>query len=130
MKKNNVLSIIWSLSFLFIALGATFSYFSTRVSGDEGSVYAKSSVIGINISVIPKFESKELIPMNDKDLDKAYANECVDIYNFGACQAYNIHIDNLGDELDYIGTIKFSVNEITNLNYKILTEIPMSKIQE
>lgn len=120
MKKVNFLQLIWSLALVFLALGATFSFFTSNVRSSEGAVRTASAVVGIDLFVNPKFVGKELIPMYDTDLDKAYSQECIDDNNYGACQAYDIHIVNRGERLEYAGSVTFSINEITNLNYKIL----------
>ena len=122
MKKSNILSIIWSLAFIFIAIGATFSYFSTMNASSTGAVAAGSGHVGIGLFVTPLFDSKPLIPMNDDDIWKAYDNECIDDNEYGACQAYNVDVVNNGGESDYTGTINFEIGNITNLNYMVLDE--------
>ena len=122
MKKKNILNIIWTFSLIITSLGTTFSYFTANRSSNSGVVSAMSTMVGINLSVSPIYNSKPLIPMNDEDLGKAYENQCVDLYNYGACQAYNIEIENIGEQMVYQGTIKFDINHIVNLNYKILDE--------
>ena len=122
MKKSNVFSIIWSLAFVFMVIGATFSYFSSQNSSASGAVAAGSSHVGIDLLVTPLFTSKPLIPMDDTDIWKAYDNDCVDINDYGACQAYNVDVVNNGGDSDYSGTINFSIGDITNLNYMVLDE--------
>lgn len=122
MKKSNVFSIVWSLAFVFMVIGATFSYFNTQNSSTTGAVAAGSGHVGINLLVTPLFEAKPLIPMDDGDIWKAYDNECIDDNDYGACQAYSVDVVNNGGDSDYSGVINFSIGDITNLNYMVLDE--------
>ena len=122
MKGNKFLSVISVLSLIFILIGTTFSFFSVVNGSREGVVAATSSKAGVSATVSLLYDGHSLVPMNDEDIWKAYQNECVDLDNQGACQAYTIDIENLGDEFDYQGTINFNIGNITNLNYIVLDE--------
>ena len=135
MKENKFMVVISVLSLIFVVLGATFSFFSVNRNSDEGAVTAKAATVGINLSVTPLYNEKKLIPMNDSDIWKAYGNNCVDIYEYGACQAYLIDIENVGQELEYHGFINFTINGIKNLNYMLLDEnnevyVPQQRISD
>lgn len=122
MKGNKFLSIISVLSLIFILIGTTFSFFSVVNGSTDGAVTSKSATVGVNVTVSLLYEGRSLIPMNDEDIWKAYENECVDNADYGACKAYTIDIENIGDEFDYQGTVKFDIGKISNLNYIVLDE--------
>ena len=60
--------------------------------------------------------------MNDADYMKAYNNKCVDIYGYGACQLYDITLENIDTTITYVGKIKFELDQIEHLNYMLLDE--------
>ena len=122
MKSSKFLPILYILTFLFVLIGSTFAYFTTGVQSNTGAIAANSARVGIKLLVEPLYVEKALIPMNDDDVMKAYAQRCIDDNDYGACQAYTITVENIGEELEYNGTINFSMNHITNLNYLILDE--------
>ena len=122
MKKNKFLTVVYVLTFFFALTGTTFAYFIREARSSEGAIASKSAVVGVDLSILPLYGTKPLIPMNDTDVMTAYENECIDIYQFGACKAYTITVDNIGEELAYEGTINFTLNDIVNLNYLVLDE--------
>lgn len=122
MQGNKFLPIISILSLIFIFIGTTFSFFTVVNGSSEGAVLSKSARVGVNVTVALLYDGHSLVPMNDSDIWKAYENECVDLDNRGACQAYTIDIENNGDQFDYQGKINFSIGNITNLNYMVLDE--------
>ena len=113
---------IYVLTFLFVVVGTTFSYFTNRNTSGEGAVSAKAAVVGAELLIRALYNEKGLIPLNNTDVDKALENNCVDIHDMGACQAYTITIKNIGEAMTYAGTINFELNHITNLNYLLLDE--------
>ena len=124
MKVNKFLSIISALSLFFIAIGGTFSFFTIYNGSKQGAVSSTATKVGINVLVNGLYTLNSLIPMNDSDILTAFSDEykCVDIHNYGACNAYTIDVENNGDEMDYHGTITFNIGGISNLNYMILDE--------
>ena len=124
MMRNKFLSVISVLTLIFIAIGGTFSFFTTYNGSNNGAVNSKASKIGANVLVSALYNDHKLIPMNDSDIMTAFSDEykCVDINNYGACNAYTIDIENIGEEMDYFGTINFNIDDITNLNYMVLDE--------
>ena len=121
-KKNIMLSIIWSLTCIFLALGATFSYFTSSASSNAMAVSPKAFTFQMNLNITPIYNNELLIPLDDTNILVAYENECIDIYGYGACQAYNIEIENISEDMEYDGTIKFTINNIQNLKYIVLDE--------
>lgn len=121
MKKNRFLITIYVFTFIFAVIGTTFAYFSTSITSDEDASLTASN-LGINLSVLPLYIPTSIIPTNNSDIRIAYENECLDIYEKGACYSYTISIENIGNTEEYIGTINFTLNDITNLNYIVLDE--------
>ena len=123
MKHSKFIAIIWSLTFIFIAVGATFAYFAVNEKSKDGAVAAWSSKININLKILPLYYGKALIPTDDDDILMAYEDYyCVDSFGNGACQAYDIIVENFGIDLEYEGSIKFTLNDIQNFKYMILDE--------
>lgn len=121
-KKRNFLLVIYLLTFVFVTIGTTFSYFTGAVASEKEKVAGGASVVGINLSTEALYTEKALIPTNDDDIMKAYNQECIDDLGNGACQAYTITIENIGTKASYAGTVNFNLDHITNLNYLILDE--------
>ena len=122
MKPNKFMMIISTLTLFVILAGATFAYFAVSVSSGQGDVAGEAAAINISVDVQPLYTGKPLIPTNDSDISTAYANSCVDIHSNGACSAYTITVTNAGQQLEYEGTIKFTLNDITNFKYRLLDE--------
>lgn len=122
MKHSKFLSIVYVSTFFFVLIGSTFAYFTTSSQSNNGVIASGSARVGINLLVEPLYVEKGLIPLDDKDVEKAYAQNCIDDFNFGACQAYTVSIENIGEALDYEGTVNFTLNNIKNLNYLVLDE--------
>ena len=122
MKSNKFLPIISILTLAFVLLGTTFSYFTSSASSETGVASATSARVGINLSaaVLYNYNDKDLIPTNDEDIITAYEHQCIDIHDYGACQAYTITIVNVAGAMEYSGTIKFNLSGVTNLNYLVL----------
>lgn len=120
MKNGKFLVIVYVLTFIFVLIGSTFAYFTQTAKSNEGAIATKSATVGISLDISPLYVEKELIPMEDSDVIKAYKDfHCVDINEFGACQAYTIKVENVGEADDYEGTVSFSLTKIKNLNYLI-----------
>ena len=120
MKVNKFLPIISILTLLIILIGSTFAWFAVNASSEEKAVSVEAADLGIRLEVNPLYVGKPLIPTNDSDIDKAFASECIDIYGNGACSAYTIKVKNSGQEADYVGTINFRLEGITNFKYRVL----------
>lgn len=121
MEKNKMLMISSVLLLIVMLLGATFSYFAAIARGDQ-NIDAVAANFGASVTITGLYGDKLLIPMNDSDVMTGYNNQCIDQYGFGACYAYNIHVENTGDKFSYAGTINFDVNDIENLKYLVLGE--------
>ena len=121
MKKNKILMLISILLLIVILLGTTFSYFAAFINSDK-NIETFAANFGANVVISPLYNNKLLIPMDDKDVMIGYNRHCVDDLGYGACYAYNIHIENTGDKFSYVGSINFDVNDIENLKYLVLDE--------
>ncbi len=120
MKPNKFMLIISILTMLVILIGSTFAYFAISTSSTEGAVATEAAVINIKLDVLPLYTGKPLIPTNDSDIDIAYQNQCVDRYDRGACSAYTIKVRNDGQDTEFVGTINFTLEDITNFKYLVL----------
>lgn len=121
MKKNNLLMFSSILLLIVMLLGATFSYFAAIARGSENIELAGAN-FDFELVITPLYNQKKIIPMDDSDVMTGYANQCVDKNGYGACYAYNIHVENTGNKIDYVGTINFNVTDIENLKYLLLDE--------
>lgn len=110
------------ISFIFMLVGATFSYFTANARSNLDSVAASAGKISIGLSVSTLYTGHKLIPMYDTDLDTAYAQNCVDDLGNGACVAYTLAISNFDIATEVEGTIDFEIEGIENLSYIVLDE--------
>lgn len=118
--KKNIFSLIVSvLTLAFITIGTTLAFFSTIVRSDE-EIEVSSANFKLSAKVTKLYNSNKIIPTNDDDIMKAFDNECIDLYGWGACYAYNIEIKGEGDPQDVFGRLKFTDDELPNLKYLIL----------
>lgn len=120
MKPNRFMLIISILTFLVILAGSTFAYFLVSTSSAEGEVATEAAVINIKLDILPLYTGETLIPTNDADINTAYQNQCIDRYNRGACSAYAIKVRNDGQDTEFVGTINFELEDITNFKYLVL----------
>lgn len=120
MKPNKFMLIISILTMLVILIGSTFAYFAISASSTEGAVATEAAVINIKLDVLPLYTGNGLIPTNDTDINIAYQNQCVDKYGSGACSAYTIKVGNDGQDTEFVGTINFTLEDITNFKYLVL----------
>lgn len=117
---NKYFGIVISILTLIVAMiGATFAYFSATLKGDK-DIETSSFKFALNMSVTPEFGGKGLIPMDDSDLSKAYANKCVDANGNNACTAYRIELSNNGDDLNLTGVMDFTKQDVVNMSYAIM----------
>lgn len=119
-KANIFLFTTSVLSMVILLIGATFSYFSVSSQSKYDAVAVEANKIRLAFSISPKYTGYKLIPTNDTDIMKAYENKCLDIYNNGACLAYELEISNFNNAQDLIGKINFTVENIENLSYMVL----------
>lgn len=121
-KANKFLFVTSVLSMLILLMGTTFSYFTVSNRSKYDAVVVEANKIDLALSISPKYTGYKLIPTNDEDIMLAYESMCLDIYNNGACLAYELEISNFNTSQDIIGKIDFTVNKISNLSYMVLDE--------
>lgn len=121
MKKSKYLMVLSIVLLIIILFGTTFAYFAAIAKGEE-EVNMVAANFGANVVISPVYNEKKIIPMDDSDVMIGYNRHCVDDLGYGACYAYNIHIENTGDKFSYVGTINFDVTDIENLKYLVLDE--------
>lgn len=119
-KTNTFLFVTSVLSMVILLIGTTFSYFSVSNQSKYDAVAVEASKIKLALAVSPKYTGYKLIPTNDTDIMLAYESRCLDIYNNGACLAYDLEISNFNKSQEIIGSIDFTVNHIQNLSYMVL----------
>ena len=106
-KEKNIFSLVISIMTLAVmSLGTSFAFFSSVVRSEE---QAKVGSINFKLSakIEPLYNTKKIIPTNDEDIMKAFNNECIDKYGWGACYAYNIKIVGEGEPQDVYGKFRF-----------------------
>ncbi len=132
-KINRFLLITSILSTLILIIGSTFSYFSISARSEADALAVEAGKIKLGLGVSQRFTPKKLIPTNDDDIMIAYNSKCTDIYNFGACLAFDLEVSNFADAQSIVGSINFTVENIENLSYMVLDEsdgviLPKTKV--
>lgn len=125
--KINIYNLISILTLLVMGIGSSFAYFNAQmaeVKSDEISVSSLKLVV--NLKIIPLYTELKLLPTNDDDIYKAIKNKCFDYVGNGACIAYEVEIENIGQENDGYLTFKYESNEIRNLSYLVLDDINLN----
>ncbi len=120
--KKYLLLTIYIFSFIIMLFGVTFSYFTARDRSNNDALDVKSGHLTLELEVASKYSGKNLIPLADSDIMRAYRNKCVDDYGNGACDAYDIEVTNDSAKQDVVGTIDFNIEHISNLSYLVLDE--------
>ena len=122
-NKINIFLLISSVfSTLILLVGATFSYFSASNMSKVDALAVEAGKIRLGLGVSELYAGHLLIPLNDSDINKAYAQKCVDDLGYGACLAYTLEIFNYSSEQELVGTIDFTITDIENLSYMVLDE--------
>ncbi len=122
-RRNRIFFLTTTIiSFIFMLIGATFSYFTANTSSGLNAITADAAQISVGLSVSSLYTGHKLIPMNDTDLDTAFAQSCVDDLGNGACIAYTLSISNFDLATEVVGTIDFTINGIENLSYIVLDD--------
>lgn len=120
-KKELIYLFISILTLIIMGLGASFAFFtaSTREKNKEDMV-ANAANIKVNLSVKALYNGKEILPTNDEDIDKAYANKCVDSLGNGACIAYTIELANNGSPQEGYLSLNFTSETLENLKFILI----------
>lgn len=119
--KINVYSLISILTLLVMGIGSSLAYFNAHMSNYESDEISVSSInLVVNLKIKPIYTEMLLLPTNDEDIYKAFGNKCFDYVGNGACLAYEVEIENIGQENSGFLTFKYDSNEITNLSFMVL----------
>lgn len=122
-NKKNIFQVVTNiLTLIVMSIGATYAYFTVSLASPNNAVIAISTSFNVNLSIIAKYAGFYIVPTDDSDILVAYANQCIDSINNGACLAYDINVSNLGDSQSIRATADFTVNDIDNLSYLVLDE--------
>lgn len=122
-NKVNIFLLITSvLSTLILVVGATFSYFTATSMSDVDALAVSAGKISLGLGISAENTGHLLIPLNDKDIDVAYAQKCVDDLGMGACLSYTLELFNYTNAVEVEGKIDFTITDIENLSYMVLDE--------
>ena len=96
--KLNIYAVLSILTFIVMGIGSTFAYFTANMNAARGDMSVSSIKLVMELKVSPLYSELELLPTNDDDIYKAFDNKCLDLVGNGACLAYTIEINNIGQE--------------------------------
>lgn len=125
MKQNKInifLLVTTILSTVVLLIGATFSYFSTKTMSKMNALAVEAGKFKLGLGVSSLYTDYKLIPTNDEDIMTAYENKCLDYNGYGACSTYEFEVFNFNKQIDVVGKIDFTVENIDNLSYMVLDE--------
>lgn len=121
--KINFMGIISVLTFIVMAIGSSYAFFTASMMGKADESISVSSVeIVMNLKIGPLYTGKPVLPTNDEDIFKAYENKCIDDRGSGACFAYEVTIENMGYPQEGIAFFTANSKDITNLKYMVVSE--------
>lgn len=127
--KINAYSIISILTLLVMGIGSTFAYFNAHMAESaKDSVSVSSINLVVNLKIEPLYTELKMLPTNDSDIYKAFNNKCLDYIGNGACIAYIIEIENIGQSQEGYLTFKYESEDIRNLKYLVLDGDDTSKV--
>ena len=137
MKKRNIFfSCLYILSFIIMIIGSTLAYFSFRTTSDKNVIDASSlKDSSVTISVSQVSGGRDLFPLKDDDIMKAYNRNCVDDNGNMACNKYAVTLNNTGNSNYLDGKIKFNTsNNLVNLYFMMIDSkgkvyVPTTKIE-
>lgn len=119
-RAKKILIVTSFLSIVILLVGTTFSFFTYDTQSKNNALAIEAAQIRINLSVSPKFTGRLLVPLDDKLLELAYNNYCIDDYGWGACQAYELTLFNAGGKVEIESFIDFNLNGVKNLKYMVM----------
>jgi len=115
MNGNSSFSLIISiLTLAIMTVGSTFAFFTTTVKKNQ-AVNVGSANFRLSVNIEALYNSKHIIPTNNEDIAKAVNNKCVDIRGYGACYAYLVNIENLGEDQELYAKLRFNNDIETEL---------------
>lgn len=119
---NKFLLVTTILSMAILLIGGTFSYFSLSQMSKLNAIAVEAGKVRLGLGVSPIYTGYKIIPLDDKYINVAYNQKCIDDVGNGACLAYGLEVFNfeLGTEVE--GIIDFHLDGIENLSYMVLDE--------
>ena len=127
--KINAYSIISILTLLVMGIGSSFAYFNAHMAESKKDSISVSSInLVVNLKIEPLYSELKLLPTTDSDIYKAFNNKCLDYAGNGACIAYTIDIENIGQPQEGYLTFKYESEEIRNLKFIVLDGDDTSKV--
>lgn len=127
--KINAYSIISILTLVVMGIGSTFAYFNAQMSEVKSDSISVSSInLVVNLKIEPLYTELKILPTKDIDIYKAFNNKCLDYVGNGACIAYTIDIENIGQPQSGYLTFKYESEDIRNLKFLILDGDDNSKV--
>lgn len=127
--KINAYSIISILTLVVMGIGSTFAYFNAQMSEVKSDSISVSSInLVVNLKIEPLYTELKILPTKDSDIYKAFDNKCLDYVGNGACIAYTIDIENIGQPQSGYLTFKYESEDIRNLKFLILDGDDNSKV--
>ena len=127
--KINAYSIISILTLLVMGIGSSFAYFNAQMAeAEKDSISVSSIKLVVNLKIEPLYTEFKILPTRDEDIYKAFNNKCLDYAGSGACIAYAISIENVGQEQEGYLTFKYESEDIKNLKFLVLDGDDTSKV--
>lgn len=108
------------LSMVILLIGGTFSYFSLSQMSKMNAIAVESGKVRLGLGVSPIYTGYKIIPLEDKYIDVAYKQKCIDDLGNGACLAYGLEVFNFELATEVEGIIDFHLDGIENLSYMVL----------
>ena len=127
--KINAYSIISILTLLVVGIGSSFAYFNAQMAeAEKDSISVSSIKLVVNLKIEPLYTEFKILPTRDEDIYKAFNNKCLDYAGSGACIAYTVSIENVGQEQEGYLTFKYESEDIKNLKFLVLDGDDTSKV--
>lgn len=121
-KVNKFLLITTILSMTILLIGGTFSYFTLSAMSKMNALAVSAGQVKLGLGVSSIYTGFSIIPLEDKDINRAYNQKCIDDLGLGACLAYGLEISNFAEKTEVEGLIDFHLDGIENLSYMVLDE--------
>lgn len=127
--KINAYNLISILTLIVMGVGSTFAYFNAHMAESNMDNISVSAInLKMELRIIPRYFELLLLPTKDEDIEKAFENKCLDYVENGACLAYDIEIENIGQPQEGYLTFKYESEQIRNLKFIVVDTDDNNKI--
>lgn len=127
--KINAYNLISILTLIVMGVGSTFAYFNAHMAESNMDNISVSAInLKMELRIIPRYFELLLLPTKDEDIEKAFENKCLDYVGNGACLAYDIEIENIGQPQEGYLTFKYESEQIRNLKFIVVDTDDDNKI--